>query len=157
MMRSTLTFLAMVAAGGAFAAASLGVTPPARKFSLEATLTVGQEVSHPKETRGGSGLFTATLTRTAAGATIVWRLTFKRLTGPAVAAHIHSGMPGHSGPILVRLCRPCASGARGTVKVSGQPARRAILSGGAYVEVRTKKNRGGEIRGQIAKLGPASS
>ncbi len=87
------------------------------------------------------------------GATLVWRLTFKRLTGPAVVAHIHNGRPGHAGPILIPLCGPCRSGAHGTVQVSGQPARRTILGGDAYVNVHTKRNPGGELRGQISKVG----
>jgi hypothetical protein len=135
--------------------ASPPAAPPAEKqIPLKATLAVGQEVPHPKATRGATGLFTATLTPNATGASlIVWRLTFKRLTGAAVAAHIHLGRPGKAGAILVQLCGPCAPGAHGTVEVSGQPARRAIVSGGAYVNVHTKLNPGGEIRGQIARVG----
>lgn len=125
--------------------------PAEKPLTLKATLTVGQEVPHPKGTRGATGLFSATLTKTDSGATLVWRLTFKKLTGPAVAAHIHNGSRGHAGPVLVTLCGPCAPGANGTVEVSGQPARHTILSGDAYVNVHTARNPGGEIRGQIAK------
>lgn len=119
---------------------------------LTATLTVGREVPRPKKTRGGTGLFSGTLTTTGSGATVVWRLTLARLSGIAVAAHIHRGLPGKAGPILVTLCSPCRTGARGTVTVTGQPARNAILSGGAYVNVHTKKNVAGEIRGQIRRV-----
>jgi hypothetical protein len=130
--------------------------PAPTPHRLKATLTVGQEVPHPKGTLGATGLFSATLTPAETGATIVWRLTFTRLSGTAVAAHIHTGMRGHAGPIVVTLCRPCRPAAHGTVQVKGQPARRAILNGQAYVDVHTKNNPRGEIRGQIAKLGSTS-
>ncbi len=152
-MRRAFIVLA-VAAAGTFVAASPGVTPPARTFSLRATLTVGQEVPRPSATLGGRGLLTATLTPTASGATIVWRLTFTKLTGQATAASIRRGEPGHTGPLLARLCAPCRSGAHGTVRVSGQPARHAILFGETYVNVATKRNPRGEIRGQIPKVSP---
>lgn len=126
-------------------------TAPVPK-TLTAKLTIGQETPRPKGTRGGTGLFSATLTPTGTGATVVWRLTFTNLSGAAVAAHIHRGVTGKAGPILVALCGPCRTGARGTVTVAGQPARNAILTGGAYVNVHTKKNPAGEIRGQIRRV-----
>jgi hypothetical protein len=128
-------------------------TPPgAKTFALRALLTVGQVAPHPKGTRGATGRFAATLTVTASGASVAWRLTFGRLTGPARAAHIHVGRPGQAGgAIIVTLCAPCSSGAHGTVDVNGQPARMAILSGGSYVDVHTQKNPAGEIRGPIPR------
>jgi Ca2+-binding RTX toxin-like protein len=131
--------------------ASPPATPPTPTvFTLRATLTVKQVVPRPKGARAGGGVFTATLTPTGAGATLVWRLTFRRLTGKAVAAHIHRGTVGRAGGIVVRLCAPCRSGARGTAQVRGG----GIPSGTAYVDVHTKKNPKGEIRGQISRLGP---
>jgi hypothetical protein len=118
---------------------------------VAATLNVGQARPHPKGTRGASGRFSATVTSTGVGATVVWRLTFSRLTGPAVAAHIHLGKPGTVGAVLASLCSPCSSGAQGTLQVDGQPARKALLSGEAYVDVHTAKNPRGEIRGQIRR------
>lgn len=158
-MRRKPTFLGVAAMSGALlvAAPACGgeqVAAPAKRFSLEARLTAGAAMPRPKETRGGEGLFTATLTPTAAGATLVWRLTFEQLTGSAVAAHIHKGRPGRAGPVLVPLCSPCRSGAHGTAKLSGQPARHAVLFGETYVNVHTKRNPDGEIRGQIPKVAP---
>lgn len=119
---------------------------------LAATLSIGQERPRPKKTRGGTGRFSATLTTTGSGATVVWRLTFARMSGSAVAAHIHRGQPGKIGPILVTLCNPCRTGARGSATVNGQPARNAILNGGTYVNVHTATNPAGEIRGQIRRV-----
>ena len=116
---------------------------------LTATLVASKEVPKPKgvSSRAG-GRFTATLVRRGSGGAISWRLTFHNLTGKAVGAHIHRAKPGVSGPIIVLLCGPCRSGVRGTAKVKAATVR-ALLHGGAYVNVHTTKNPAGEIRGQV--------
>jgi hypothetical protein len=125
-----------------------GTPPPANIAILRATLSVRQEIPRPRGTRGGSGTFSATITPTQTGVTLVWRLAFRRLSGRALAAHIHRGRAGRAGPIVVPLCAPCRSGARGTARVG-----RATLSGEIYVNVHTKRNPKGEIRGQIRRPG----
>jgi hypothetical protein len=82
------------------------------------------------------------------GSSLSWRLAFSRLTGRALAAHIHLGRPRVAGPVAVPLCGPCVTGAHGTKKVTAK-VRSALLSGGAYVNVHTAKNPAGEIRGQV--------
>lgn len=99
---------------------------------------------------GAGGRFSATMTATATGATLSWRLTFKGLTGAAQAAHVHEA---GSGRVLARLCAPCRSGMSGTAQVSGQPARMALNQGNAYVDVHTKRNLKGEIRGRVVRVG----
>ena len=79
---------------------------------------------------------------------ITWRLTFAKLSGRAIAAHIHSGARGKAGPVIVPLCAPCRSGARGRATVSASVLN-ALESGASYVNVHTKKNPAGEIRGQL--------
>ena len=133
-------------------ASRLADAPTTKLFTLTAPLAVGQAVPHPKGTRGATGAFSATLTAGAAGGTVVWRLSFSRLTGPAVVARIYNGLPGGRGPLLARLCAPCRAGAHGTVRVNGLPAVRALVFGEAYVNVQTKRNPGGEVRGQIGKI-----
>jgi hypothetical protein len=128
--------LASFASGGARATST-----------LSAVLNAGQEVPHAKGTMSGaSGRFTGTLSN----GTLKWRLTFAHLTGPATAAHIHVGVKGKSGAVLVPLCGPCKSGASGTVKLAN-PVALSITSkpGATYVNVHTAKNPGGEIRGQL--------
>jgi hypothetical protein len=136
---------AAIAAIGLFLAglglAASGSTPT----KLTARLAAGSETPRPTGASRASGLFTATLT----GSSLAWRLTFSRLTGKALAAHVHLGRPGVAGPVAVPLCGPCVSGAHGTKKVTAK-ARSALLSGGAYVNVHTARNPGGEIRGQVA-------
>jgi hypothetical protein len=117
--------------------------------SVRTTLRPAQERPKPKgNVRRATGTFTATITRSGTSGSIAWRLTFGRLTGPAVAAHIHSGVRGKSGPVIVPLCAPCRSGARGRATLSASVLT-ALESGRAYVNVHTRKNPAGEIRGQL--------
>jgi len=89
-----------------------------------------------------------TITKQGSSAVLVWRLTFSRLTGKAFAAHIHSGARGKAGPVIVPLCTPCKSGARGSVTVDASVLT-ALQSGRTYVNVHTTKNPAVEIRGQL--------
>jgi hypothetical protein len=100
----------------------------------------------------GAGLLSGTIERTGSTAKLHWQLTFSRLTGAALAAHIHLGRPGRAGRILVPLCSPCRSGASGDTDVSAA-ALPVLLAGGTYVNVHTKKNPNGEIRGQLSIQG----
>jgi hypothetical protein len=96
-------------------------------------------------TSKGVGTFTATIT----GSKLSWHLTFKHLTGKAVAAHIHVGAKGKSGNVLIPLCAPCAKAAMGTVKLNAMELR-DVTKAATYVNVHTAKYPNGEIRGQIA-------
>jgi hypothetical protein len=136
--------VALVAVGMAAAGPSATTT-----VKFKAQLNNGQEVPHVK-TAGGSGRFDATLTRNTTGGTLKWTLTFRKLSGKATAAHIHMGVKGKSGGILVSLCGPCKSPASGTSTVSKTQIT-AMLKGKTYVNVHTAKNPNGEIRGQITK------
>lgn len=131
---TVVLFLAGLALGG------VGADP----VKLSVKLDTKQEVPRPKGAPGGTGLLTATLS----GRTLDWRLTFARLTGPATAAHVHLGSRGVAGGVAAPLCGPCVSGRRGTTRLSAKAAA-ALRRGETYVNVHTKKNPAGEIRGQI--------
>ena len=118
--------------------------PAAASVKLAAKLTARAEKPKPKGALVASGQFRATLS----GSSLTWRLTFSKLTGRALAAHVHLGRPGVAGPVAVPLCGPCVTGAHGTARVTVR-VRAALLSGGAYVNVHTVKNKAGEIRGQL--------
>jgi hypothetical protein len=121
--------------------------------SIKTTLRASQERPKPKgKLAKAKGTFTATVSRTGTSGTITWRLTFSKLSGRAIAAHIHSGARGKAGPVIVPLCAPCRSGARGKATVDASVLD-ALESGKTYVNVHTRKNPAGEIRGQI---GPVS-
>jgi hypothetical protein len=117
--------------------------------TLTASLRAAQERPKPKGKVGRArGAFTVTITKTGSSAVLAWRLTFSRLTGKAIAAHIHSGARGRSGPVIVPLCAPCKSGARGSATVNASVLN-ALEAGRGYVNVHTGKNPAGEIRGQL--------
>ncbi len=120
--------------------------------SIKTALRASQERPKPKgNVRRARGTFTATVTKSGTSAVITWRLTFSKLTGRAVAAHIHSGPRGKAGPVIVSLCAPCRSGARGRVTVDVSVLS-ALEAGRTYVNVHTRKNPLGEIRGQIVAV-----
>jgi CHRD domain len=120
--------------------------------ALRTALTARQEVPRPKgRANRASGLFTATVTRSGTSGAIAWRLTFNRLTGRAVAAHIHIGARGRAGGVALPLCGPCRNGARGTGTLSASLLA-ALEAGRAYVNVHTRQNLAGEIRGQLPQV-----
>jgi hypothetical protein len=147
-MRRKLFVLALIAALSALAFGSLAVGKTPRPIKFKAALNVGQEKPHPKGTKvGASGLFKATLT----GTTLTWKLTWKSLSGPATASHIHLGRKGVAGGILVTLCPPsCTSPLTGTSVLT--PTIIADMKAKkTYVNVHTARNPAGEIRGQVTR------
>lgn len=117
--------------------------------SLRGVLNARQEVPKPKGTVArAQANFTGTLTKSGTTGRLAWRLTFARLTGRAVAAHIHVARRGRPGPVALALCGPCRNGARGTANASASLLS-ALEAGRAYVNVHTRLNPGGEVRGQL--------
>jgi hypothetical protein len=103
-------------------------------------------VPKPTAPAGAKGTFTGTLK----GRKLSFTLTFKGLSAAAIAGPIHIGKKGTSGPVSLPFCPPkCTSPIKGTYTVKAS-LRDAIERGGAYVNLHTQKNPGGEIRAQIA-------
>ena len=128
----------------------------------QAALNARQEVPKPKgNVNAARGAFSYTLTKTGATTVLTWRLSFSKLTGRAVAAHIHTGARGKAGGVALALCGPCRSGATGRVASVKASLITALEAGRAYVNVHTARNAAGEIRGQLPApaltLGTASS
>lgn len=120
--------------------------------TVKTTLRASQERPKPKgKVAKAKGTFTATVTRSGSSGLIVWKLTFGKLTGKAVAAHIHSGARGKAGAVILPLCAPCKSGRTGRATVSASVLN-ALESGRTYVNVHTLRNPAGEIRGQLAAV-----
>ena len=146
-MRKTIgvTVLGALALAAGAAASQNG-----QKYNLVANLKAANEVPKPTGVRTSAvGLFTAKVTEQSNGsAKVTWKLTFKNLTGKAMAAHIHLGKKGVSGPVALALCGPCKSGQTGS-GVLTKAQWSAVEHGGGYVNVHTAKNANGEIRGQI--------
>jgi hypothetical protein len=119
--------------------------------NLRATLTAELTPTPAAKVPRAEGLFVATLD----GRTLSWRLTFNGLSGPPLVAHLHLGRPGGNGPVLVRLCGPCRSGLAGKATLENTTVA-ALRQQSAYLDLHTRKNKRGEIRGQIA-LGVVSA
>ena len=135
---------ALVACGLAAAAGTADV------FTYRTVLSASAEVPKPTAPAGAGGVFTSTVTKDGSDYAIAWKLTFRKLSGPAVAAHVHRGRPDVAGGVILALCGPCRSGQNGKTTITKTVAE-AMRRGTAYVNVHTAKNSGGEIRGQ-AKL-----
>ena len=143
-------FLAIAVGAALFAAGLAFAAQQKDTFKVTANLKARFEVPKPQGVKvGATGLFTGRAVELANDrARLTWRLTFSKLTGRAIAAHIHSGKVGKAGQVMVALCGPCSNGQRGTATISHRQLR-AIELGRTYVNVHTVKNAGGEIRGQV--------
>ena len=149
-MKKLVSILTAVAVAALVFAAFSSARPVAAHFRLTTVLNAGQEI--PKQVvknQAAHGTFTGTLV----GTKLTWKLTFAKLSGPAAAAHIHTGAMGKAGGVAVALCGPCTNGMTGTATVSAMLLK-TIQKHGTYVNVHTAKNPNGEIRGQlVAKAG----
>jgi len=120
----------------------------------EVTMTAGQEIPRPKGVnfRQAKGGFTVTVTREGLLTTMRWRLGWFGLTGKPTAAHLHLGARGKQGAVIVFLCgtvkHPCLKDRGAVTKLSAAQAQ-ALEKGNIYVNIHTKRNPGGEVRGQL--------
>src|SRR5687768_1491614 len=111
--------------------------------AVKVNLTGTEEVPPLSVPGSGSGSF-----RVADDGTITGSVTTKDVAG--TMAHIHRGAKGANGPIVVPLDK---NGDTYTV-----PAGRKLTAdqmkdwkaGNLYVNVHTNRNKGGEVRGQLA-------
>src|SRR5687767_4142161 len=108
-------------------------------FTYRTVLTARAEVPKPTAPVGAGGVFTSKVTKDGTSYSIAWKLTFKKLSGPAVAAHVHRGRAGVAGGVILALCGPCRSGQSGRATVTKAVAE-AMRRGTAYVNVHTAKN-----------------
>jgi CHRD domain len=123
------------------------------KYTVSAKLTPGADVPKPKGASGATGSFSGNYVENASGsATLKWKLSYSGLTGSALQAHIHLGKVGVAGNVIVPLCGPCKNGMTGTAKISKSIVE-SLEAHKTYVNVHTKKNPAGEIRGQIKVAG----
>ncbi len=144
MNKRTVIFVFVLAGALVLSDLSAGSTRGER-YRLSATLTARQEVPRPHGTKVGErGRFLGRVI----GRKLIWKLTFRKLTGRATQAHIHLGKRGVAGKVIVALCGPCKSGIRNIITIS-ESAEKAITTGKAYVNVHTARNPKGEIRGQV--------
>jgi CHRD domain-containing protein len=137
--------LALLTTAGRAAESASAVSVSARL--LPASVAHPPVGVHP----GARGTFSASFWQLANMQSARWALATRRLTGPALTAHIHTGVPGRNGPVLLTLCTAGRCNLTGSSFHAGLPAEfiRTMRLLGAYVDVHTKKNPRGELRGQI--------
>lgn len=139
MLRKSLVLagFAVMVAGGASAAT----------VKYHATLTAAAEVPPGKST--GSGEATATLD--TATHELTWDVTFKGFASDVTAAHIHGpAEAGKNAGVVVPLGKEPKSPLHGSAKLT-EDQEKELAGGMMYVNIHTKNNAGGAIRGQLTK------
>jgi CHRD domain len=113
------------------------------KFS--ATLTAASEV--PASTSTGSG--TATVSLDTATHEITYDVTFSGFASAVTAAHIHGpAEAGKNAGVVVPLGDNPTSPIHGTAKLTPEQEQQ-LTAGLFYVNVHSKNNPGGAVRGQL--------
>jgi hypothetical protein len=142
-MNSMKITLAAVALG----ATALAGPAFAEKVAMKATLNGTSEV--PATTSKGTG--TADVDFDTTSKKLSWKLNYSGLSGPATAAHFHGpAEPGKNAGVAVAIPNAGSSPAEGSATLTDAQAA-DLLAGKYYVNVHTKDNPGGEIRGQVTK------
>jgi CHRD domain len=122
----------------------------AQPVSLTANLTGGNEVP-PNGSVNTGGTFVTVNTATGE---IAWNTTSSIPIGLVAAHHIHSGVAGVNGPVLVNFNGQYT----GTVTVPLATAASIAANPSAfYVNLHTTAFPGGELRGQLAVLAAAGT
>ena len=117
----------------------------AATVKFQATLSPTAEVPPTKST--GSGEATASLD--TATHELTYDVTFKGLEGDATAAHIHGpAEAGKNAGLAVPLGSAPKSPIHGSAKLTPEQEK-DLTAGMLYVNVHTKDNPGGAIRGQL--------
>jgi CHRD domain len=117
----------------------------AEVVNLKASMDAKSEV--PPNSSPATGTVTATYDTSSKK--LSWKGNYSGLSGPATAAHFHSGESGKNGPIVVPIT-PATSPFEGSATLT-DPQADELLAGKWYVNVHTEANKGGEIRGQVTK------
>ena len=137
------------------AAALLALTPAAFAASESFTADLKPSSEVPATDSKGSGLLTATYD--TASKKLTYSVSYKGLSGPAVAAHFHGPADAKTNAgVVVPVPAPASGGLMSPLKGEATltDAQAADLAAGKwYFNVHTAANKGGEIRGQVMKGG----
>jgi hypothetical protein len=114
--------------------------------NMGATMNAASEV--PPNTSPGKGDAVVKLDK--ATKTLTWTVTYSGLTGDATAAHFHGpAAPGANAPVVVPIGMGTVPNPATGSKVLTDDQIADLMAGKWYVNVHTKANPGGEIRGQV--------
>jgi len=122
---------------------------------FSATLTTAAEVPAPTIPAGKTPSGTATLT--ALNNLLVWEVNVTG-TDSIFIGHIHAGAAGVAGGVIVDLSPSPIDQASytGTIALGSKAVHDSVLArlraGTAYVNLHTRRNTAGEIRGQVAPV-----
>ena len=137
----------LLALGAAVALAGGVSAAQAERVKLHANMNAAQEV--PPTTSTGTG--TAQLTYDTASKNLEWTVSYKGMSGPVMAGHIHGpAAPGANSGVAVPFKDAGTSPIKGSATLTDAQAA-DLLAGKDYVNLHTAANKGGEIRGQITK------
>jgi hypothetical protein len=146
--RSVLGICVGSAAGAALLAS--GAPSYAATTAFKADLKGASEV--PPNTTAGTGSVTATYD--PATKELSYSGSFSGLTGPVMAAHFHGpAEPGKNAGVQIWISekgKEFESPFKGSVKLTDAQAA-DLMNGQWYVNLHTKTNPGGELRGQLVK------
>jgi len=116
-----------------------------------ASPAVAAETTLKSSLSGAAGSGSATFKVDPAAGKVCYELEVKDIGAP-VAAHIHKGAAGASGPPVVSLDSPASGKSSGCKDASADVANALIATpGDYYVNVHTQASPGGAVRGQLSK------
>ena len=123
---------------------------PAATLYFHATMNGSSEV--PATKSAGTGTLIATLDTESK--TLSYRMTFDKLSGPALAAHFHGPAgPGKNAGVVVPIGgKGPTSPVFGSATLTAEQEKQ-LEAGQWYVNVHTAADKGGEIRGQVHEMG----
>jgi hypothetical protein len=143
--------VALALAGPAWAAKIGGADQGGRPFST--VLTGEAEVTDAGVPNQGDldGTGSAKITVNPGQEEVCFELSVAGITLPAIGAHIHEGVAGENGPVVVPLVPPDANGvSSGCAQVSRELALAIIQDPeNYYVNVHTTDFEDGALRGQL--------
>jgi hypothetical protein len=111
--------------------------------AIKVSLTGAEEVPPVSVPGSGSGSF-----RVAEDGTITGSVTTKDVQG--TMAHIHRGAKGANGPVIVPLDKNGDTYTAPAGRKLTPEQINDLKAGNLYVNVHTNRNKGGEVRGQLA-------
>lgn len=122
-------------------------TASAATVKFHATLTAAAEVPPSKSTGSGE----ATVSLDTATHTITYDVTFQGFSSAVVAAHIHGpAEPGKNAGVIVAFPQNPTSPIHGTATLTPEQEQQ-LTAGLYYVNIHSKNNPGGAVRGQLTK------
>lgn len=133
------------------AVCALGLSASAQIIELRATINGAQE--NPAVTTGASG--TAVMLYDVGANTFDLIVSINGLTNTATASHIHEGAAGANGGVVTNLGGEAVYTRSGNTltatfrNVTHGGDKLRLIQGGAYFNLHTAANPGGEVRGQL--------